>query len=382
MPRFIFIDGYSLPANEGDTLPIGTRNYHIDAGRLTCFIPESTDNDNNWRGIGMYVEVGRDHMGRPMYEHRFLVAPEAQPTTQEATMQDTVEAARHGTRRYQLIVADHLPIGTAMKDRACIDNVQPYFHTQPYYRRIGQSFLMLAQYRAMNAFLRNNAIDLGTPADTDVVYPFTDAEIREAQLVLDGFADAIGALIIERLNNGMDVDDLYTLSNVVHANVNPLVQAITDAVRESNAYDASRYLQDMRTRLRVLVSDTLDDVCSKSNTGYVRAYYELNYGRLAYPSTNELRVATMRSIISSLLNYDDSDDVEELLRDNEFDACSDCGEWEMRDEMQTPAFDDSSDVCRTCIDQNYVYSDYNEGYIHRDDACEALNRHEIGRAHV
>jgi len=372
MPRFAFIDGYSLPANEGDILPIGTRNYYIQQGQLICVVPQTSD---DWHDIGMHVEVGRDHTGRPMYEHRDLVAPEAQPTTQEATMQDTVEAARHGTRRYQLIVADHLPIGTTMKDRACIDNVQPYFSTQPYYKRIGQSFLMLAQLSALKNYIRNNGIDLGTSADTEVVYPFTNAEYREAQLVLDGFADALGAAITKRLNNGEDVDDLYPLANVVQAIVNPLVLAITDAVRDTNSYDGSRYLQDMRSKLRTLVSDTLDDVCSKSNTGYVRAYYELNYGRLAYPATNDMRLSAIRSVISSLLNYEDSDDVEELLHDNDFNTCSDCGEWEMRDEMQTPAFDDSSDVCRTCIDQNYVYSDYSEGYIHRDDACTALNRH-------
>ena len=112
MPRFIFTDGYSLPANEGDVLHIGTRSYHMEAGRLTCFVPQRSD---AWRERGMEVEVGLDGYGRPIrpiYERRFLVAPEAQQptTTTEATMQDTVSAARHGTRRYQLIVADHLPV--------------------------------------------------------------------------------------------------------------------------------------------------------------------------------------------------------------------------------------------------------------------------------
>lgn len=370
MPRFIFTDGYSLPANEGDVLWIGTDSFRIHAGQLVCFVPrESTE----WHNGGLYVEVGRDANNQPQHEYRGLIPP-PEPTTQEATMQDTVSAARHGTRKYQLVAADYLPLNTAMRFEDACNSKQPYFHAQPYYRRIGIALLMLAQKRALKHYIKSNGIDLGTPEDTVVVYPFTDAQYRESELVLDRFADAMGAAMTKRINDGEDVQYLDKFAEKMGSIVIPIRAALTDDIARCTNYDGSRYLQDLRSKLYGAVTDLLTDACSKADSGYVLAYYELHYGSLAYPRINDTRVRTLRTIISNLLSYSDSDEIDELLRDNDFTTCDDCGDWEFNEEMVEP-YSGSDNVCRVCIEHNYTYSNYHDAYVHNEDSRDALDRH-------
>ena len=52
--------------------------------------------------------------------------------------------------------------------------------------------------------------------------------------------------------------------------------------------------------------------------------------------------------------------------------CDDCGEWEIRDELRT-TWGSSDYICRSCIDNNYVWSNYYDEYVYADSSREALD---------
>jgi len=73
-----------------------------------------------------------------------------------------------------------------------------------------------------------------------------------------------------------------------------------------------------------------------------------------------------------LLTGTDDDEVQEALEDRGYCQCPDCGEWEHGDNMRTTY--DEQDVCATCIDNNYDWSEYYDLYVHNNVSCHALDQ--------
>ena len=70
---------------------------------------------------------------------------------------------------------------------------------------------------------------------------------------------------------------------------------------------------------------------------------------------------------------EDSDCFNELLSDNEYVTCNDCGDWAHSDTTHIP-YDHSESVCTSCIDNNYRYSEYYEEYVFSDHTRYGLDR--------
>lgn len=70
---------------------------------------------------------------------------------------------------------------------------------------------------------------------------------------------------------------------------------------------------------------------------------------------------------------EDSDCFNELLYDNEYVTCNDCGDWAHSDTTHVP-HDHDNNVCTPCIDNSYRYSEYYEEYVYSDHARYGLDR--------
>lgn len=65
------------------------------------------------------------------------------------------------------------------------------------------------------------------------------------------------------------------------------------------------------------------------------------------------------------------DCVDELESSDIVRVCEDCGSYEWASETSYP--DDYSGVCRSCINNNYCWSDYEDRYLHNDASRRALD---------
>lgn len=108
-------------------------------------------------------------------------------------------------------------------------------------------------------------------------------------------------------------------------------------------------------------------------TGYAMPalLWQLIYGNLTGNTVNATR---RQEIVNELDGWseNDRDEVHETLQDNDYLVCDDCGEWAHTDTIRTP-YDSSDSVCQSCIDNNYVYSEHYDEYIHQDVAVWARN---------
>jgi len=96
-----------------------------------------------------------------------------------------------------------------------------------------------------------------------------------------------------------------------------------------------------------------------SQTGYMRNFARNQSNR------------SVRLYVNDMLCCEDQDEVEEVL-DDYFTTCSDCGEWESRNEFVSTYGGD--DVCRNCMENHYEYSGYYNAYVHNDDSCTGIDR--------
>ena len=69
---------------------------------------------------------------------------------------------------------------------------------------------------------------------------------------------------------------------------------------------------------------------------------------------------------------EDNDCFNELLSDNDYRTCNDCGDWAHSDTTHVP-HDHDDNVCASCIDNNYRYSEYYEEYVFTDSGRWALD---------
>lgn len=85
------------------------------------------------------------------------------------------------------------------------------------------------------------------------------------------------------------------------------------------------------------------------------------------------RLSVLRSFWSNFEDSDDWDDTRTMLEDD-FDViyCDDCGEAEFNDNTREPVYS-RDDVCRSCIEESYRWSDYYDNYVHRESTRWALD---------
>lgn len=128
-------------------------------------------------------------------------------------------------------------------------------------------------------------------------------------------------------------------------------------------------------RVAEVVQKALMRVAALSGYAMPLAYYAVTClaGAVRRAAHSRDEGAVERAIYKlELLNQGDYDEVEEFLVNEGYSRCGDCSNWEAHNEMRYPRnYEDG--VCRECINDNYVYSEYYAEYIVRDQSMEALD---------
>jgi hypothetical protein len=83
----------------------------------------------------------------------------------------------------------------------------------------------------------------------------------------------------------------------------------------------------------------------------------------------------LRDWLSSYSDADDYDDIIDYLeRKKGLVRCDDCGEWELSDHARDYYGNEDATICRSCIDNEYQYSDRYDAYIYGEDARSAIDQ--------
>ena len=88
---------------------------------------------------------------------------------------------------------------------------------------------------------------------------------------------------------------------------------------------------------------------------------------------NQRGLDRLRNIMRVCYDAVDRDECESWMADNyDIVHCDDCNEWEYASKSVTP-HNTSDDICRYCIENNYVYSDRYDAHINHENATEAID---------
>lgn len=141
-------------------------------------------------------------------------------------------------------------------------------------------------------------------------------------------------------------------------------------------YDDSEGQQmgaDLSKILRALISQQLETIADETGYGLLALSWHLAYGDM---SNNTSMSRSSRSALAHAIHShstNDRDEVEELLDANGFHSCSDCDDWTHEDYLLTPYNCDDDQVCNSCIDSNYRYSEHYGAYVYTDSGRWALD---------
>lgn len=71
---------------------------------------------------------------------------------------------------------------------------------------------------------------------------------------------------------------------------------------------------------------------------------------------------------------DDADDCIDWLVSNDIiTRCDDCGAWELKREVRSYFGDNNAEICRSCIENEYRWSEYYENYVYSDSSRDAFD---------
>lgn len=155
----------------------------------------------------------------------------------------------------------------------------------------------------------------------------------------------------------------------------PLEVNTVDALIRMAAKDAELTYRLFRVLLahagvsRAQIRDSLKYVCTQAGVRMPLAMFDDRLGIMSdYAASYTTR--NIRTYINYLTNASDRDDVLDIL-DEHFTECEDCQGWEARDEMRGTY--DNIDICRSCMENSYTWSDYHDTYIHEGSASSAID---------
>lgn len=119
-------------------------------------------------------------------------------------------------------------------------------------------------------------------------------------------------------------------------------------------------------------TEVLDWVCNDAgDTDYRFIWMRWKLTRGVFRRWSQEAVNDFMSDLS--YGYDSEDCIEYMKDTHGVIECSDCGEWELSHNTRSHFNDDCADVCRTCIENNYQYSDLYDTYVHCDYARDAID---------
>ena len=214
-----------------------------------------------------------------------------------------------------------------------------------------------------------------TPLHTRIptgVYP--PSEVEAARTTLERFFRAI-ANSMESIIESPDRHD-RVINMIAEIQEDVVVRANnTDFHVISYDYPALRDVYtEVRDAVRKVIHNFLSHVTINSGCGLFALEYAVSRGRLR--RAESMRLPAVRSILDTMLGVgtDDHDDMTDYLEENGYALCPDCDEWEIDDHRRT-AYNQDEGVCRTCINNEYVYSGYYDDYIYASSSANAIDQY-------
>ena len=130
---------------------------------------------------------------------------------------------------------------------------------------------------------------------------------------------------------------------------------------------------EMTKILRAFMTQQLEAIADSTGYGLLALSWHLAYGDL---SNGNLSRNTRSMVANAIHNhsYNDSDEVEAQLESNGYHSCADCCDWTHDDNLREPYEGDGNQVCDSCIENNYRYSEHYGEYVHNDSGRWALDR--------
>lgn len=147
------------------------------------------------------------------------------------------------------------------------------------------------------------------------------------------------------------------------------VQRCVDEEQSELVSDFTSLSGDVREEVAETLRELYDS--GEMSDAFILAYWDLEYAHV-------LRGQHLHKLRQFISKYEDADDwpaiLDMLEDDHEVIRCDDCGDYEFSDRMRSTWNNDSADICRECIENNYRYSDYYETYVSDSDSRWALGR--------
>lgn len=201
----------------------------------------------------------------------------------------------------------------------------------------------------------------------DFVYP-KDVRI-EARHRLETFFSGVGKMAEQ--GRFADKNDAHKfVDNVLYRIICHIRGKLFDLRYESSS--GQQLSVDMTKILRTLINTSLETIADETGFGLLAMTYHVAYGDLCGISnlSRTARSVLVHTIIGHATN--DGDGVVELANSNGYHMCDDCDDFTHEDLLRTP-YDSSDNVCNSCIENNYRYSEHYGEYVFTDSGRWGLN---------
>jgi hypothetical protein len=162
-----------------------------------------------------------------------------------------------------------------------------------------------------------------------------------------------------------------SLVNIIFAAVCQIRGKISD-LRYHGA-EEQQLSNTLKRILNTIIAAPLFEIAEETSYALPALAWHIAHGDLSYGAgvAHRIRNQFINNLSSHAL--EDRDCFTELLEDNDFTTCHDCGDWAHSDTTHVP-HDHDNNVCTACIDNNYRYSEYYEEYVYADQARWGLDR--------
>lgn len=128
----------------------------------------------------------------------------------------------------------------------------------------------------------------------------------------------------------------------------------------------AQYISDLNIPAR----DLLKLIAVKNNSGRCLLLYDMSKSYFQEYIAGNKSAGTTHKYVVFFTRLKDWNDLYEGYLEEHFAECDDCGSWEARERFFTTYNDDS--ICRVCRNDNYIWCDYSDAYIHIEDTQWAI----------
>ena len=210
---------------------------------------------------------------------------------------------------------------------------------------------------------------MNTRSYTDLAHVYDEPTRIEARHRLESFFSAV-----HKMAERGDFEDPHAARRFVDNTLYAIVAKIRNVLYDMRYDDTEGQLMgaEMTKILRALMSQQLETIADETGYGLLALTWHIAFGDM---SNNTSMSRSGRSLLANAIHGhadNDRDEVEELLQTNGFHSCSDCYDWTHEDNLTTP-YDTEDQVCNSCIENSYRYSEHYAQYVFTESGRWALD---------